>query len=261
MLYNSKLSRRYSKLKHSIVDIHRIICELDRKTGLRASDCDIIIDKHLDTLGCFCCVYSKVDIKELAQEGRALFEDKVGNEGLIKFPTSPDKWVFRFKEEILEWEYPMLREIVIHEYAHYYELFKPECLDINYVTHGKIFAKIVESLGGKLIFKSVAEATELVDINKVQQWRFNYRQKVNPNLVTVNLCWGEHVGEALIFGLPYNGMRYKNLKNCSTNIHSKTNISAKKNYWIAEMLNYSLMVENFIVLRNYLKPTKKIVNI
>lgn len=59
---------------------------------------------------------------------------------------------------------------------------------------------------------SVAEATELVDINKVQQWRFNYRQKVNPNLVTVNLCWGEHVGEALIFGLPYNGMRYKNLK-------------------------------------------------
>lgn len=212
MLYNSKLSRRYSKLKHGICDVYKIILELDKKTGLRASDCDIIIDKHSKILGGFHHYYSEVKLDKFRQDIRAIFEDKLGKVETVYIPSSVDKWEFIFKEEVLEWDHEMLKEIVIHEYAHYVETTMPECLGINYETHGEVFTEIVRNLGGKLINSDINDCLSLEERNRIHQWKYDYRCKVNPNILTLNVCEDEEVVEIVQLGFPYDSKSFKGVK-------------------------------------------------
>lgn len=212
MLCNSKLSRQYSKLKHNISDIYHIIRELDRKTGLKARQCDIIINKYLDSLGRFNFFYSRINLKESTQEIRSYFEERIDSVKTIKLASSIDEWTFTFKEEVLEWDYEMLKELVIHEYAHYVETTKLQWLDINYKTHGEVFAEIVRSLGGKFISPNVAQDTTIQEKNNILQWKSSYKRKIKPNLITLCLCYDDCVIETLYLGLPYNNEKYRNFK-------------------------------------------------
>lgn len=212
MLYNSKLSRRYSKLKHGICDVYKIILELDKKTGLRASDCDIIIDKHSKILGGFHHYYSKFKLDKFGEDIRTIFEDKLGKVKTVYLPSNVDEWEFIFKEEVLEWDYEMLREIVIHEYAHYVETTIPECLDINYETHGTTFIEIVRNLDGKFINSDINDCLSPKERNSIHQWKYDYKRKVNPNILTLNICEDEEVVEIVQLGFPYDSKSFKRMK-------------------------------------------------
>ncbi len=213
MLYNSKISRQYAKLKHDIGDVYLIIRELDEKTNLRGRDCDIVIDKYLDSLGSFASWGKKYLINNYEEEQQQFLKERLGDIRGIRIVEQQDHtWTFYFREEVLEWDYEMLRELVIHEYAHYVENVTTPYFDIDYDYHGESFVNIVNELGGSFVSTHMEDDTDAFERMTIESWKLDYKRKVNPNLLTLHLCHNGEITKTIQLGYPYNNRKYKEVK-------------------------------------------------